>query len=276
MLCGKIGDVELGCNVVASTGRTTPQPARAAAHEHEQIAEARASRRPWTPLARGLAVAGDGWTLMIVMELAAGRARLSELRAHLAGVSAGVLDRHLRRMERCGLLRRERFRELPPRVELELTRAGRALLPVAVELARWAQQSAWSEPREGEQIEPAALLRQRVAIADGPLQLPDADVTIELRERGRRSREQLLFRDGQLCGTPAPNAQGEAPPAASSAVAVAVAVSGSAQAWARALGPARDRSGLRRGGAADVAELLLDALEEGPGTPVHDVPASFG
>jgi DNA-binding HxlR family transcriptional regulator len=232
--------------VVPSADPSTEQRAR----EAKPIGTGHAARRPWTPLARGLAVAGDSWTLMIVMELAAGRARLSELRAHLAGVSAGVLDRHLRRMERCGLLRRERFRELPPRVELELTRAGRALLPVAVELARWAQQSAWSEPHEGEQIDPAAVLRQRCALLAGPLELPDADVAVELRERGVYSRERLTLRDGRLLGGAADDGE-----------VASIVISGSPQAWVRALGPAHDPSGLRRGGATDLAERLLDALE---------------
>ncbi len=60
------------------------------------------AHRQWTPLARALAVAGDSWTLAIAAELAPGRMRLSSLRARLAGVSAGLLDRYLQRMAGAG------------------------------------------------------------------------------------------------------------------------------------------------------------------------------
>jgi DNA-binding HxlR family transcriptional regulator len=51
--------------------------------------------------------------------------------------SAGVLDRHLQQMVTLGLLLRRRFKEMPPRVEISLTEAGRELLPIADALARW-------------------------------------------------------------------------------------------------------------------------------------------
>jgi DNA-binding HxlR family transcriptional regulator len=97
---------------------------------------ARASRA-WTPLARALDATGDRWTLAIVLALAPGSTRLTHLRERLPGISTGVLARGLSHMVGLGLVTRTRFKEKPPRVELELTEAGRELIPIAEELARW-------------------------------------------------------------------------------------------------------------------------------------------
>jgi DNA-binding HxlR family transcriptional regulator len=88
-------------------------------------------------LARALSATGDRWTLLIALALAGRPRRPVELRQGLPGISAGVLDRHLQQMVALGLLLRSRFKEMPPRVELALTEAGRELLPIARALARW-------------------------------------------------------------------------------------------------------------------------------------------
>lgn len=91
----------------------------------------------WSPLARALNATGDRWTLVIVLALAGDPKRPVQLRDRLPGISAGVLNRHLQQMVTLGLLLRRRFKEMPPRVELALTDAGRELVPVADALARW-------------------------------------------------------------------------------------------------------------------------------------------
>jgi DNA-binding HxlR family transcriptional regulator len=91
----------------------------------------------WTPLARALGATGDRWTLLIAQALADGPQRPVQLRGRLPEISSGVLDRHLQQMVGLGLLLRRRFKEMPPRVELALTEAGRELLPIARALARW-------------------------------------------------------------------------------------------------------------------------------------------
>jgi DNA-binding HxlR family transcriptional regulator len=94
-------------------------------------------RSQWSPLARALDATGDRWTLSIVLALASDPQRPVQLRRRLPGISAGVLDRHLQQMATLGLLLRRRFKEMPPRVEISLTEAGRELLPIADALARW-------------------------------------------------------------------------------------------------------------------------------------------
>jgi DNA-binding HxlR family transcriptional regulator len=80
---------------------------------------------------------GDRWTLLIALALADDPQRPVQLQRRLPGISSGVLDRHLQQMVALGLLSRRRFKEMPPRVELALTQAGRELLPIAAALARW-------------------------------------------------------------------------------------------------------------------------------------------
>src|SRR6202035_2053649 len=89
------------------------------------------AHRRWTPLGRALEAAGDHWTLAIVTALADGRMRLAHLKAALPGASAGLLDRYVRQMVALQLISRTRIRERPPRVEVELTNAGRELVPIA-------------------------------------------------------------------------------------------------------------------------------------------------
>ena len=123
------------------------------------------ARRAWTPLSRALAVTGDHWTLSIAVALAPGKMRLTHLHKCLPGISTGVLERGLQQMVTVGLLTRTRFKEMPPRVELELTDAGRELLPVAAALARWGMRHVWSAPQEHERADVDVLLRLLPALA---------------------------------------------------------------------------------------------------------------
>ena len=82
---------------------------------------------------------GDKWTVLVVLLLSDGPMRFSELRAHLGAVAPKVLTQTLRRIERDGLVTREIFAEVPPRVEYTLTELGRSLTaPIAV-IGDWAE-----------------------------------------------------------------------------------------------------------------------------------------
>jgi DNA-binding HxlR family transcriptional regulator len=82
---------------------------------------------------------GDKWTALVVLLLSDGPMRFSELRAHLGPVAPKVLTQTLRRIERDGLITREVFAEVPPRVEYTLTDLGHSLTgPIAV-LGDWAE-----------------------------------------------------------------------------------------------------------------------------------------
>ncbi len=232
-----------------------PLPAHEARSGREKRAAvarptARSAGRQWTPLARGLTVAGDSWTLAIAAELAPGRLRLAALRARLADVSAGLLDRYLQRMANAGLITRSRYREMPPRVEIELTDAGRELLPVAAALSRWALRRAWSAPGAEERVDVEALLRQVPLLLDGVRPpLPDAKVELALRQP-ERDRRWLLDLGGGVCR--AVCGASEVEPAAT--------IAGDAEAWLRAIGPPAETSSLKLSGDRALAGALLRAL----------------
>ena len=81
----------------------------------------------------------DKWTALVVLLLADGPMRFTELRTHLGRVAPKVLTQSLRRLERDGLVTREIFAEVPPRVEYTLTELGHSLAgPIAV-IGDWAE-----------------------------------------------------------------------------------------------------------------------------------------
>jgi DNA-binding HxlR family transcriptional regulator len=89
-----------------------------------------------------LAHAGNRWSLGIVHALGtAGRLRHAELGRRLQGVTQRMLTRSLRQLERDGLVLRFDHREVPPRVEYELTALGRELLYQMVPLWTWVIQN---------------------------------------------------------------------------------------------------------------------------------------
>ncbi|MCU1523281.1 MAG: HxlR family transcriptional regulator [Microbacteriaceae bacterium] len=85
---------------------------------------------------------GDKWTLLVVGMLEAGPVRYSALKIRVPGISQRMLTLTLKKLERDGMVRRESFAEIPPRVEYELTDLGRTLLVPAVGFARWALDNA--------------------------------------------------------------------------------------------------------------------------------------
>ena len=57
------------------------------------------------------------WTLLLVRDLAAGRSRFCELERSLAGISPPTLSLRLRALEEEGIVERDTFPGVPPRVE---------------------------------------------------------------------------------------------------------------------------------------------------------------
>ena len=113
----------------------------------------------WSPDARALDLVGDKWTLLIIRDLAAGPRRFVELQRVLPGISTEQLRSRLNRMVADGLLTRQRYREVPPRVDYELTERSRELMPVLGALARWGYDWTWSAPRPGEDVNVGAIFR---------------------------------------------------------------------------------------------------------------------
>jgi DNA-binding HxlR family transcriptional regulator len=82
---------------------------------------------------------GDKWTVLVVLLLSNGPLRFTELRDAIGRVAPKVLTQTLRRLERDGLLTREVFAEVPPRVEYTLTPMGRSLISPISAVTEWAE-----------------------------------------------------------------------------------------------------------------------------------------
>jgi DNA-binding HxlR family transcriptional regulator len=70
------------------------------------------------------------WTLLVIRDLAEGRSRFCELERSLRGISPRTLSLRLRALEDEGIVERQTFPEVPPRVEYALTDKGLALVPL--------------------------------------------------------------------------------------------------------------------------------------------------
>lgn len=82
---------------------------------------------------------GDKWTVLIVDVLDAGPKRFNEIRLAIGGITPKVLTSTLRSLVADGLVDREVFAEVPPRVEYSLTDLGRSLQEPVAALRRWAE-----------------------------------------------------------------------------------------------------------------------------------------
>ena len=84
-----------------------------------------------------LQLIGSKWSMLILCTLRAGPRRTGELKRRLDGVSAKMLTQTLRELERHGIVEREDFAEVPPRVEYRLSALGRSLASLVVEIEQW-------------------------------------------------------------------------------------------------------------------------------------------
>jgi DNA-binding HxlR family transcriptional regulator len=94
------------------------------------------------PLQELLTRLGDKWSLLIITALARAPkncARFSELRREINGISQRMLTATLRNLERDGILTREVFAVIPPRVEYTLTPLGKDLLHPVQALVGWVE-----------------------------------------------------------------------------------------------------------------------------------------
>ena len=97
-----------------------------------------------------VAVLGGKWKPILLFHLLSGTKRFSDLRRLVPQASDRMTTRSLREMEVDGLVRREVFAEVPPRVEYSLTEDGRSLIPVLDAM------SAWGRTRSATPTDPAA------------------------------------------------------------------------------------------------------------------------
>ena len=187
---------------------------------------------------------GDKWTLLIIRDLAGGPRRFVELQRVLPGISTEQLRSRLNRMVADGLLTRQRYREVPPRVDYELTERSRGLMPVLGALARWGYDWAWSAPRAGEDVNVGAIFRLAPGLlSPAPELAGSVDLVLTGDEEDRVFR--LVAEDGNVTISEHPEGPADA------------VVTGTEESWTSALGPDGELTSLELEGHRELAETLL-------------------
>ena len=185
--------------------------------------------------------------MLIIRDLSSGPRRFVEIQRTLPGISTEQLRSRLNRMVADGLLTRQRYREVPPRVDYELTDRSYELLDVVGALSRWGYDWTWGAPREGEEVNIGAILRTAPGLlAPAAHVRGSVECTVLAPDDDATERVYVLTAaDGAvtIAETPAdsPAARGR----------------GDVQGWVRALSPDGDLGGLEVSGRRELAEALL-------------------
>ncbi len=192
---------------------------------------------------------GDKWTLLIIRDLVSGPRRFVELQRVLPGISTEQLRSRLNRMVADGMLTRQRYREVPPRVDYELTDRARELAPVLGELARWGYEWAWGPPRPSERVDVGAIFRliPGLVTADSSLS-GKVELVVSDSNGGGSMSYMVTFAPGSA--TISEHDRGTAD----------AHVRGSTEAWIQALSPVGARTGLRSTGDGGLADALFGVL----------------
>jgi len=89
------------------------------------------------PVCRTADVISGKWTLLVIRDLADENRRFCELERSLEGISPRTLSLRLRTLEEAGIVARNTFPEVPPRVTYALTEKGRDLVPLIEDMRRY-------------------------------------------------------------------------------------------------------------------------------------------
>jgi len=80
---------------------------------------------------------GGKWKAVVLWYLRKDKKRFSELKELIPDITDKMLSLQLRALEEDGFIMRKVYAEVPPRVEYELTKEGKTLLPVLEAIAEW-------------------------------------------------------------------------------------------------------------------------------------------
>ncbi len=105
------------------------------------------------PVCRTAEIVCGKWTLLVIRDLAEGRSRFCELERSLQGISPRTLSLRLRALEEAGIVRRQTYPEVPPRVEYALTEKGRALVPLIEDMRVYGREWLDCAPEADDQAE---------------------------------------------------------------------------------------------------------------------------
>jgi DNA-binding HxlR family transcriptional regulator len=98
------------------------------------------------PLEYGLDIFGGKWKSRIICVLSATSVmRYNEIKKELSNITDAVLSAMLKDLIADGLISREQYNEIPPRVEYALTEKGLSVLPILQSICLWSRQQTEEE-----------------------------------------------------------------------------------------------------------------------------------
>jgi|SRR5690606_38801438 len=95
------------------------------------------SKKKPCPVAKTLSLIGGRWKTVILYQLSDHTRRFGELTVRIPPISRKVLSDQLKELETDGLINRQEFKEMPPRVEYSLTDLGNSVKPILESMATW-------------------------------------------------------------------------------------------------------------------------------------------
>lgn len=101
-------------------------------------AEAEIHTRATCEVESTLKLIGGRWKVLIIRELIFGVKRFGELQRSLPGITQKMLTQQLREMEEDGIIHRQVYPQIPPKVEYSLTPLGESLQPILYAMHEWA------------------------------------------------------------------------------------------------------------------------------------------
>jgi len=96
-------------------------------------------KAPVCPVEVTLSIVGGKWKLQIVYCLLSGTKRFGQLRRLIPGATQQMLTLQLRELEQAGIIHRQVYAQVPPKVEYSLTESGRSLEPIVQQTHAWGE-----------------------------------------------------------------------------------------------------------------------------------------
>jgi DNA-binding HxlR family transcriptional regulator len=90
-------------------------------------------------VATAMEIIGNKWTALLLKDLASGPKRFGQLQTSVEGINPRTLSQRLDELERCQILTKTSYAEVPPRTEYSLTTKGFDLVPVLRQMAQWGE-----------------------------------------------------------------------------------------------------------------------------------------
>lgn len=88
-------------------------------------------------IAGAMEIIGNKWTALILRDLMSGSKRFCELEKSVGNINPRTLSQRLDDLEKHGIITKQTYAEVPPRIEYTLTDKGHDLLPILKQMAAW-------------------------------------------------------------------------------------------------------------------------------------------